>query len=277
MILDEDMKRVVDGQRLGYIASVDADGTPNLSPKGTLAVWDDEHLVFADLHSPHTVANIESGRTIVEVNVVDPILRKGYRFKGPARVHRGDDIYEHVMLFYLARSGLHANRVAAIVMIRVDHAHPLVSPAYDDGSSETAVMARMLQLYGLQRLDRSARPGYRTVTARIFVDDVDAQVGFLRRVFGAAGDVVSGRLAEMRIGDSQVMVSSAEHRGPFPAFLYVYVEDADTTYRRAVAAGALSLEAPLDTPYGDRRAMVQDPFGNVFQIATPLNESGSSS
>ena len=57
----------------------------------------------------------------------------------------------------------------------------------------------------------------------------------------------------------------------FPAFLYVYVDDAGTTYERAVAAGATTIEAPLDTPYGDRRAMVRDPFGNVFQIAHRLD------
>lgn len=266
------MKRVVEAQRLGYVASTNADGTPNVSPKGTLAVWDDRHLVFAHLHSPQTVANIEAGRTVVEVDVVDPLLRKGYRFKGPAAVHRNDETYERVMLFYMARSGLRASRVAAVVLIRVDRAQPLVSPAYDDGSSEAGVEARMLEMYGLQRIDRSARRGYRTVTARIFVTDVDAQVEFLRRVFGAVGDVVSGRLAEMRIGDSLVIVSSAEHRSAFPAFLYVYVDDADATYRRAIGAGALSLEIPLDTPYGDRRAMVQDPFGNVFQIATPVSD-----
>lgn len=75
-------------QRLGYVATVCPDGTPNVSPKGTTAVWDDEHLVFAHHYSRQTVANIEAGNTAVEVNVVDPILRKGYRFKGPATVHR---------------------------------------------------------------------------------------------------------------------------------------------------------------------------------------------
>jgi uncharacterized glyoxalase superfamily protein PhnB len=53
----------------------------------------------------------------------------------------------------------------------------------------------------------------------------------------------------------------------FPAFLYIYVDDADQTYQKALAAGATTVEAPLDTPYGDRRAMVRDPFGNIFQIA----------
>jgi uncharacterized glyoxalase superfamily protein PhnB len=78
----------------------------------------------------------------------------------------------------------------------------------------------------------------------------------------------------MRIGDSLLMVSSATERAPFPAFLYVYVADADATYGRALDAGATSIEAPLDTPYGDRRAMVRDRFDNVFQIAHPLPAAG---
>jgi len=111
------------------------------------------------------------------------------------------------------------------------------------------------------------REGYHTVTPRIVVDDVGGQVDFLRRVFGGAGSVEAGRPAEIRIGDSLVMVSPSVERDPFPAFLYVYVDDADTAYGRALAAGAVTVEKPLDTPYGDRRAMVRDPFGNVFQIA----------
>jgi uncharacterized glyoxalase superfamily protein PhnB len=63
------------------------------------------------------------------------------------------------------------------------------------------------------------------------------------------------------------MLTPAGERDLFPAFLYVYVADADETYRRALEAGTETLEAPLDTPYGDRRAMVRDPYGNVFQIA----------
>ena len=57
-ILTEDRKRVVTEQRLGFVATVCPDGTPNLSPKGTLAVWDDTHLVFIDIRSPNTVENI---------------------------------------------------------------------------------------------------------------------------------------------------------------------------------------------------------------------------
>jgi predicted pyridoxine 5'-phosphate oxidase superfamily flavin-nucleotide-binding protein len=74
--LTEDMKRVVNEQRLGFIASVCPDGTPNLSPKGTTAVWDDEHLIFADIRSPGTITNLEQ-QPIVEINVVDPVARIG--------------------------------------------------------------------------------------------------------------------------------------------------------------------------------------------------------
>jgi uncharacterized glyoxalase superfamily protein PhnB len=114
-------------------------------------------------------------------------------------------------------------------------------------------------------------PGYHTVTPRLFVDDVEALAQFLRDTFGATGDVEPGRPAELLVGDSIIMISSATEREPFAGFLYVYTDDADATYERALAAGATTLEAPLDTPYGDRRAMVRDPFGNVFQIAHRLS------
>jgi len=154
-MLDENMQRVVDTQRLGYVASVCPDGTPNLSPKGTLAVWDAEHLVFAHLHSPGTVANIDSGNTVVEVNVVDPILRKGYRFKGPATVHRNGPTFDEALRFYFDRSGLEPKRIEAIVLVEVQRAEPVTSPAYDDGSAEADVEQRSLTLYGLRRATQS--------------------------------------------------------------------------------------------------------------------------
>ena len=114
------------------------------------------------------------------------------------------------------------------------------------------------------------RAGFHSVTSRMVVADAKGAVQFLRDVFDGIGDYNAERPAEIRIGDSLVMVTSAGARDLFPAFLYVYVDDADGTYRRALAAGAVSLEAPLDTPYGDRRAMIRDPFGNVWQIAHTL-------
>src|SRR4029434_10021832 len=155
-ILTADMKRVVEEQRLGYVATVGPDGTPNLSPKGTTAVWDDEHLVFAHLHSHQTVANIAGGNAILEINVVAPIRRKGYRFKGAATVHREGAVYGSGLDFYRQRSGLDPRRVAPIGRVRVEHAAAIISPAYDDGSTEEEVeqaLAAALRASPPRRLD----------------------------------------------------------------------------------------------------------------------------
>src|SRR3984957_6260481 len=93
----------------------------------------------------------------------------------------------------------------------------------------------------------SPREGFHSVTPRIVVEDVEAQVNFLRTVFGATGSVEPGRPAEILIGDSLVMVSpAAAERHPFRAFLYIYVDDADAVYQRALDAGGFSVEAPGD-------------------------------
>jgi uncharacterized protein len=84
-ILTDDMKRLVNEQQLGFCATVCPDGSPNLSPKGSTRVWDDDHLFFGDICSPQTIANLRAG-SLIEVNVVDPFVRKGYRFKGRAAI-----------------------------------------------------------------------------------------------------------------------------------------------------------------------------------------------
>ena len=151
MVLDDDMKRVVREQRLAYVARVCPDGTPNLSPKGTTIVWDDEHLAFLDLHSPGTVANIESGNVVVEINVVDPIRRKGYRFKGPAEVFREGPRFEDIVRFFETERSTDRRRINSTVLVSVEQAEPLVSPAYDDGTTEQTVEERSLEMYGLAR------------------------------------------------------------------------------------------------------------------------------
>jgi PhnB protein len=114
----------------------------------------------------------------------------------------------------------------------------------------------------------SVPTGWHTVTPRIVVAGADHFVEFLKDVFEAIGEYRLDMPAIMRIGDSILMVSDAGVRQPSPAFLYVYVQDADAIYRRALQAGARSLEEPADMPYGDRRAMIEDPWGNTWQIAT---------
>lgn len=110
--------------------------------------------------------------------------------------------------------------------------------------------------------------GWPALIPRIFVDAPERLVAFVTQVFGATGSFHPERPSELRIGDSILMVSASTERGPFAAFLYVYVEDTDATYQRALESGATSLESPRDLPYGDRRAMVRDAWGNTWQIAT---------
>jgi PhnB protein len=114
-----------------------------------------------------------------------------------------------------------------------------------------------------------APEGWHTITPRIVVHDAKQFVEFLKDIFGATGDYLETRPSVMTIGDSMIMISEPGIRNTMTAFLYVYVTDVDATYRKALSAGARSLEEPLDTPYGDRRCMVEDRWGNTWQIAKP--------
>ena len=142
--LTADMQRVLNEQRLGFVASVCEDGTPNLSPKGTTTVWDEEHIVFADICSPGTIANIRQ-HPIVEINVVDPVRRKGYRFKGTATIHQQGPIFEQGLAFYRQRGTM--SPIRSIVLVQVERAIPLISPAYDQGKTEEEIRASWLQYW----------------------------------------------------------------------------------------------------------------------------------
>jgi predicted pyridoxine 5'-phosphate oxidase superfamily flavin-nucleotide-binding protein len=145
-VLTDDMRRMVDAE-LGFVATVCPDGTPNLSPKGTTAVWDEDHLVFADLRSPGTVENLRTNAN-VEINVVDQLVRKGYRFRGTGVVHTHGDLFERGVEFYEARGMVRAReRIRGIVIVTVERAAAVTSPAYDVGATE----AELHELY-LQRL-----------------------------------------------------------------------------------------------------------------------------
>jgi uncharacterized protein len=150
-VITGDMRRVVSEQRLGFVATVCPDGTPNLSPKGTTRVLDDDHLMWADLRSPRTLANLEENPAM-EINVVDPVLRKGYRFKGRAAVHTEGELFEQAMEIYREEGLEQLDRIGAVAVLEVERAVPLVSPAYDDGTSEDEVRAYYLErwrvLYG---------------------------------------------------------------------------------------------------------------------------------
>lgn len=118
--------------------------------------------------------------------------------------------------------------------------------------------------------------GYNSVTPYLIVNGADRLIDFLKEVFDAElidrhadenGDV---RHASCRLGDSIVELSGGLNKSfpPMRNALHVYVEDADTTYVRALKAGARSLYPPQDHDYGERSGGVEDPLGNHWYIAT---------
>jgi PhnB protein len=118
-------------------------------------------------------------------------------------------------------------------------------------------------------MNRFQPDGWHTVTPRIITSRPEEMVRFVKEVFRGQGEFHVNRPAEIRIGDSLIMISNGDGlRESVSAFLYVYVENVDETYERAVEAGAETLEPPSDLPYGDRRAMVKDLWGNLWQIAS---------
>ncbi len=130
-----DMVQVVREQRLGFVATVNADGTPNLSPKGTFAVLDAATVAFAEIRSPGTLRNL-AAKPAVEVNFVDPFTRHGCRLFGTARiVVRGATGFDGLLPLFADHGSL-VPRIRAIVLVAVTRALPLSSPAYDDGASE---------------------------------------------------------------------------------------------------------------------------------------------
>lgn len=121
--------------------------------------------------------------------------------------------------------------------------------------------------------------GYHTVTPYLIVADIPRQIEFLQKAFGAEetgrsatpeGDV---NHAEVRIGTSRVMMGRAQEKWPaMPAMLYLYVEDVDSLYHRALEAGGTSVRELTDEPYGDRVGGVQDSHGNQWWIATHVRD-----
>lgn len=143
-ILTTEIQEFVKKEKLGFVATVCADGTPNLSPKGTTTIWDGNHLVFADIFSPGTVENLLLNPS-VEVNVVDIFIRKGYRFKGTGKVYSEGPLFEEVVSFYKAAGAKYA--IKTIVLIKVERVIELKSPAYDTGLTEEEIKNRWLDYW----------------------------------------------------------------------------------------------------------------------------------
>jgi predicted pyridoxine 5'-phosphate oxidase superfamily flavin-nucleotide-binding protein len=142
-VLSPEVMRFVNTVKLGFVATVCPDGTPNLSPKGTTMAWDENSLAFADIYSPVTTKNIFSNPAI-EINVVDIFLRKGYRFKGRAQVLRSGDVLDAIRDFFQNLGSKY--RINHIILVKVDHVLPINSPAYDH-MSEAEILNRWIDYW----------------------------------------------------------------------------------------------------------------------------------
>jgi PhnB protein len=121
--------------------------------------------------------------------------------------------------------------------------------------------------------------GHHTVSPYLVVPGIAKVIEFAKKAFDAQEVYVSKREdgtvqhAEIKIGDSIVMMGEGPPDGKnFPGMLHLYMEDADTVYKRAIAAGGKSIREPADQPYGDRTSGVDDGFGNQWWISTHIKD-----
>ena len=134
--LTPEFKQLIGDHRLGYVATVGPSGEPNVSPKATFLVVDDAHIAFGEIRSPNTARNLRHDPR-VEINFVDPFSRKGCRIKGRAAfLERGSEAFDAQLPAFEAIWGELCARMNMIVMITVERALPLISPAYDIGTTE---------------------------------------------------------------------------------------------------------------------------------------------
>mgnify|MGYP001438658124 CR=1 FL=1 len=141
---NDEIKNFVNFQKLGYVATTSIDGSPNLSPKGTISILDDSRLVFANIRSPQTIENLKKN-TSIEINVVDPFSRMGYRFKGVAKIISNGDDFKNI-LNYFEEKGI-KSKISDIVIIDVESFSEITSPSYDLDYTKDDLIKKWKQYY----------------------------------------------------------------------------------------------------------------------------------
>lgn len=141
--ITDEMKNLLSKQKLGFVATVSPDNTPNLSPKGTIIVWNND-LIFADIKSPNTIANLKKNPSI-EINVVDPLIRRGYRFKGEGKIISEGDEFQKIITHY-KNEGI-KSEIKSIVLVKVGTVNQVTSPLYDLGYSEEEIKTKWKKHY----------------------------------------------------------------------------------------------------------------------------------
>ena len=144
VVITEEIKNFVNFQKLGYVATVSDDNTPNLSPKGTIIVFDESYLAFADIQSPKTVENLKQNPSI-EINIVDPFSRKGYRFKGIAEIISSGYKFNDIISLYKT-TGIKST-IKSVVLVKIEKLSEVFSPLYDLGHTEEELKAKWKKYY----------------------------------------------------------------------------------------------------------------------------------
>jgi predicted pyridoxine 5'-phosphate oxidase superfamily flavin-nucleotide-binding protein len=134
--ITSEIKTFLNAQKLGYVATVSSDGKPNISPKGTIISWSDNLLAFADIRSPDTMSNLQNN-PFVEINVIDPLSRKGYLFAGTAEIIKDTPMYVDILHHYRA-NGIQSS-INSIVIVSISSISTVTSPLYDLGKSEEEI------------------------------------------------------------------------------------------------------------------------------------------
>lgn len=142
--LTQEIKDFVNKQRMGFVATIGPANKPNLSPKGTTITLDDNHLAFTGIRSDQTISNLKVNPNL-EINVVDPIRRRGYRFQGTAKILSDGEEFEKILSHYRTLGVKSA--VKAIVLIAIDVAKEIKSPLYDLGLTEQEIVSEWKKRY----------------------------------------------------------------------------------------------------------------------------------
>ena len=142
--ISEEIKNFVNSQKLGYVATVSKDGTPNLSPKGTIVVMNESTLAFADIRSPQTIQNLQNNPS-VEINVVDPFQRLGYRFKGECKIINEGPEFDKILDYY-ANVGI-KSKINSVVIVDVESMSEVTSPSYDLGVTKDELVSKWKKYY----------------------------------------------------------------------------------------------------------------------------------
>ena len=135
-VINSEIKNFLDVQKLGYVATVSSDGKPNISPKGTIIAWSSTLLAFADIRSPDTMLNLQNN-PFVEINVIDPLSRKGYLFSGTAKIIKDTPLYDDILTHY--RNNGIQSPINSIVIVDVSSVSTVTSPLYDLGKTEDEI------------------------------------------------------------------------------------------------------------------------------------------